>query len=285
VDGHVVVMVLVAALLHATWNAVAKGSRNRLLLVERMSLASTLTCLPVLPFAGMPDQSSWPCLAASVVAHGAYTLLLTVTYRLSDFNQAYPLARGLGPLIVAGFAFVILDERPAPRSMTGVAMIVLGVVAIGLTPSLRTTGSPRALAATSLTGVLIATYTVIDGIGVRRSDDPIAYAAWLAILHCSMTAWLLAAARARSRRVRADAARGEGWAAAVFAGIISAVAYGLILWAQAAGALAAVAALRESSIVFAAIIGSVVFREPMGHWRTAASLAVAAGAILVAVPG
>jgi drug/metabolite transporter (DMT)-like permease len=278
-------MVLVAALLHATWNAVAKGNRNRLLLVGRMSLVSMLTCLPVLPFAGMPKWSSWPWLATSVVAHVAYTLLLPLTYRLGDFNQAYPLARGLGPLIVAGFAFVILDERPSTRSLTGVAMIVLGVVTIGLTPFRRTMANRVALSAMSLTGVSIATYTIIDGIGVRRSGDPVAYAAWLAILHCSITASLLAARRAPSGTVRADAAGREGWTAAVFAGVISVVGYGLVLSAQAAGALAAVAALREISIVFGAIIGSLVFREPMGRWRSVASLAVAAGAILVALPG
>jgi drug/metabolite transporter (DMT)-like permease len=140
-----------------------------------------------------------------------------------------------------------------------------------------------ALIAAILTGVTIATYTLLDGVGVRRSDSPIGYTAWLLGLHCVGTILAVLAVRL-TRWAPAAPEKPAGWGMAFGAGLMSMLAYGLVLWAQAHGALAAIAALRESSVVVAAVLGALIFREPMGRLRIAASVAVAAGVVMLAVP-
>jgi drug/metabolite transporter (DMT)-like permease len=281
----VVIAVVLAAALHASWNAITKHSSDQLALMARMSIVGTVVSAPLLPLVDPPSSASWPWLAASALVHAAYTLLLIAAYRAADFNQVYPIARGLAPAAVAVFAATALGETLPRLAVLGVVLISGGVAAIGLTPWRRTVESRSALAIAGLTGAAIATYTVIDGVGVRSSDDPISYFAWLMTLQSPLMAILALVLR---RAVQSGKRRGNSvkeWASAGAAGVMSVLGYGLVLWAQAGGALAGVAALRESSIVFAALIGGLVLREPMGHFRTGASCVVASGAVLLALSG
>ncbi|MCW6007791.1 EamA family transporter [Micromonospora sp. CPCC 205371] len=284
----VVAAVLAAAVLHAGWNAIAKGIDDRIGLFARASVVDAVAVFAVVWWLPMPAAESWPWLLASVVVQVAYILGLMAAYRVGDFNQTYPLARGIGPLVVAVVAVTVIGEPLPLAPALGVLLIAVAVGVLGLTPWRRIRGNRAAVLAATGTGVMIATYTLLDGIGVRRSGTSIGYIAWLIGLHSLATIAATAILR-RTRFVapvsdRPQAGPVAGWGMAAATGLMSTAAYGLVLWAQSRGALAAVAALRESSVVVAAVLGVLVFREPMGRVRIAASLAVAAGVVLLAVP-
>lgn len=285
---HLVAAVLAAAVLHAGWNAIAKGVPDRLGLFVRMSAVSVAVTSVAVWWVVPPHRASWPWLAASVAVHVGYTVALMAAYRIGDFNQTYPLARGLGPLVVAAVAVLAIGEPLAALPALGVVLIAGAVAVLGLTPWRRIRTNRTAVTAAVVTGLTIAGYTLIDGIGVRRSGSPVGYALWLVGLQGLVNGTALTLARRFRLAGPADPVAGSpvrAWSVAVLAGLMSALAYGLVLWAQTRGALAAVAALRESSVVVAAVIGVVFFREPMGRLRITASVAVAAGVVLLSVPG
>jgi drug/metabolite transporter (DMT)-like permease len=273
----VTLMVLVAAVAHASWNAIAHGVDDKLAAMTLFSLGGGLFAVPLLIVTPAPDASSWPWLMASVIVHIAYNLLLMTAYRLGDFSQMYPLARGSAPLVVTLLAAVFVNEVPPPLELAGVV-----VVSIGLGSLVMVGGRPHrhelpALAAALATGLTIATYTVIDGTGVRRSGSPGGYVGWLMILD---GAAIVAYAASR----RGPALLGQLRTAALpglLGGALSLTAYGLVLWAQTRGALAPISALRETSIVVGAIIGAWIFKEGFGPRRLAATAIVFAGVLLI----
>ena len=275
----VTLVVLLAAVLHATWNAVAHKFTDKLVAMTALSGAFVVGGLMALPWVGVPAAQSWPALLASVCVHILYNLALMRSYRLGAFNQVYPLARGMSPWVVAILAVLLVDETLSVTRMVGVA-----VVSVGLGCLMFANGRPRpqefpAILAAVVTGLLIATYTVIDGIGVRLSGAPLGYAAWLFVLH-GLTLVAFAFARrgpALFRQVAGSLGPGA------VAGGSAVVAYALVLWAQTRGSLAAVAALRETSVVVGVLIGAVVFHEPFGRWRTIATVIVVAGIALLNV--
>jgi len=260
----------------------AKASGDRLGLFGRSGLMSFALAVVLCGVTPPPAAAAWPWLMASALVHTLYSFGLMAAYQLGDFNQSYPLARGLGPLVVAVVAATVLREPLPLLSAAGVVIIAVAIGVLGLTPWQRIAHNRPAVLAAVLTGLAIATYTLLDGVGVRRSGSPIGYLAWLIALHCG-TMVLAALALRKYRPSNPD--KVAGWGVSLLAGLMSMGAYGLVLWAQAHGALAAVAALRESSVVVAAILGVVLFREPMGRLRIAASVAVAAGVVLLALPG
>lgn len=277
----VLTAVLTAALLHAGWNAIAKASGDLLGLVGRSAVVSFALAVVLCGVSPVPDAPAWPWLVASALVHTLYNIGLMAAYQLGDFNQTYPLARGLGPLIVAVVAAMFLGEPLPPLPTAGVVIIAAAIGVLGLTPWQRIAHNRQAVVAAVLTGVAIATYTLLDGVGVRRSGSPIGYLAWMIVLHCGTM--ILGFLALRKRRP-STADKPAGWGFALLVGAMSLGAYGLVLWAQTHGALAAIAALRESSVVVAAILGAVLFREPLGRVRIAASVAVAAGVVLLALP-
>jgi drug/metabolite transporter (DMT)-like permease len=278
----VVVAVLAAAVLHAGWNAIAKGVTDRLGLFARASVVEVALGAGALWFVPPPRAAAVPWMLGSVCVHVLYNLGLIAAYRVGDFNQTYPLARGIGPLVVTVVAATVLHEPLPTTQLAGVLLIAGAIGVLGLTPWRKVGPNRAAVVAAVLTGLAIATYTLLDGIGVRRSGSPIGYAAWLLALHAALTIPVAVVAR-RTRWSQPEQPRAS-WTLAALAGVMAMLAYGLVLWAQTRGALAAVAALRESSVVVAAVLGVVVFREPLGRVRIAASIAVAAGVVLLALP-
>jgi uncharacterized membrane protein len=274
----VVVVVLFAAALHASWNALVKPVSDRLALMTLMTVVSSAICVPLALLAAAPRTTSWPELGTSMVLHTVYNLLLIETYRDGDFNQVYPIARGTAPPTVAIAAAIFVGESLSPVQTGGVLGVSAGlfVLAAG-----RHQGTRRAVGFALLTGLAIAAYTVIDGVGVRRSGSTLGYTAWLFLGNGLLMAVAMLAARTRTkdglRIPRALLPRG------VAAGALSLAAYGLVLWAQTRGELAVVAALRETSVVFAAMIGAVVFREQMPTRRILASILIACGAAALAL--
>jgi drug/metabolite transporter (DMT)-like permease len=271
-------VVLLAAVLHAAWNALLKGGTDRLALFVLLDLTGVVLCLLAVPFLPVPARASWLFIGLSTVLHIFYKLLLIQSYRVGgDLSQVYPLARGSAPLLVAGMAAVVAGERLGPVRLAGVLVVCLGLVLlVGVSRRLLAAQGP-AIGFALATGVFIAAYTVADGLGVRRSGSAVGYIAWLFLVE-GLPLPLYAATLGR-RHVKA-ALRGH-LAAGVTAGVLSLAAYGLVIWAQTRGALAVVAALRETSVIIAALIGSIVFGERFGYRRTVAAALVTAGIVLL----
>jgi drug/metabolite transporter (DMT)-like permease len=272
----VVPVVLLAALLHAVWNAVAHAISDRQIGFFLLNVAAGTIALCFLPFVAVPAAAAWPYLLGSVLVHVAYNLLLLKSYELGDFGQTYPLARGTAPLLVALASVTVVGQSLDLREAAGVLTVSAGLVVLVLgRGSLH--ADRKAVVAAMSTGVAIATYTVLDGVGVRHAQHTLGYIAWLFALQGPLIAGLIAT---RRRRI---------WRAArplltpgLTSGVISVVAYGLVIWAQSVGQLATVASLREVSIVFGALIGAVFFHERLGALRVAGAAVVFAGVVLLA---
>jgi drug/metabolite transporter (DMT)-like permease len=264
---------LSAACAHASWNSIAHGIKDKVASFTLVSLGGMICSLPLVLLAATPASPCWGYLGVSVVLHIVYTVLLMVSYRLGDFGQTYPLARGTSPLVVLFLAGVLASEWPTAGQLAGVALICAGLGTLVL--SGRRTGGydKRAIVAAVATGLAIAGYTTVDGLGVRLSGSVAGYTGWLMLLQ---TAAVPIAALAVRRGQLLPALR-PVWHIGMLGGALSVLAYGLVLWAQTRGALATVAALRESSIVVAAIIGSVFFHERFGWARIAAAACVVTG--------
>jgi drug/metabolite transporter (DMT)-like permease len=266
----VVVLVLAAAVLHATWNALLKPIDARL---EVFALGE-LFLIPVFVLAApfvVPAGDALPFVAASVALHLIYNLLFTSSYAVGEFNQVYPIARGLSPLLVAVVAAIAVSERPDGRELAGIVTICCGLMLLA--------GRPRsherlALVLAVATGITIAGYTVVDGIGVREADDAVAYSVWLFAGHTVVTSAYVG---------RGLSAAFPRWRRALAVGALSLTGYGLVIWAQLHASLGGVAALRETSIIIAALIGALMFRERFGTRRALASTIVVAGVALLSV--
>jgi drug/metabolite transporter (DMT)-like permease len=274
----VAVVVLFAAALHASWNALVKGVGDRLAVMTLMGGVSAAICLPVALLVAAPQTAAWPELGASMLLHTLYNLLLIEAYRHGDFNQVYPIARGTAPPTVAIAAAIVVGETLSPVQTAGLLGVSAGlfILAAG-----RRQGPRRAIVFAVLTGLAIAAYTVVDGVGVRRSGSTLGYIAWLFLGNGLLMAVAMLAARTRARK--ALRIPRELVPHGALAGVLSLVAYGLVLWAQTQGALAVVAALRETSVVFAAVLGAVVFHERMPARRIFASALIACGAASLAL--
>ncbi|MFE7600639.1 EamA family transporter [Streptomyces sp. NPDC057494] len=272
------VVVLAAALLHAVWNALAHGAEDRLAVFVLMNLATTGCAAVVACFTPLPDARAWPFLATSAALQAGYQALLLQAYRLGDFGQMYPIARGTSPLLVALVSATALGQPLSAVETVGVLVISLGLVGLAFADGLPGRAQLPALAAALGTGVMIASYTLVDGSGVRQSPTAVTgYVAWLFLCQGPVLPLLAWALRGRSLAARLRPVLGRG----LIGGVLSLLAYGLVVWAQNRGNLATIAALRETSIVFAALIGLVMFREPFGRRRiTAGALVVTGIAVL-----
>ena len=280
--------VLCAAVLHASWNALAKGTGDRLGLFARMAMISLLISGLGLFLVPRPSPASVPWLVVSACVHVLYSLALLLAYRLGDFNQTYPVARGLGPVVVAAVT-VAVGQPLSIMAASGVAVISASVCFLGLTPWRVVRTNPSAVLAAAVTGFAIATYTLIDGFGVRRSGSAVGYTLGMSAIQAAITCCVFFVPGVRGqlagRHADGPAPEPPTWRLAGTAALMSVAAYGLVLLAQTRGDLAAVAALRETSTVVAALIGWAVFQETMSRSRVAASVAIAVGAALLAVAG
>jgi drug/metabolite transporter (DMT)-like permease len=269
-------LVLVAALLHATWNAMLHGNHDRFLSMTWMSIAISAVSTVVVLFAPWPTRSAWPYIVASGVTHIVYNMSLVRAYRRSDLGEAYPIARGSSPLLVTLGAALFAHEAIGPLHALGIVMISGGIIALAVEGG--NVSRAGALAALT-TGATIALYTVIDGIGVRLSSgEALTYTAWMFLFYWLMPVLFIAmrGAAALWTPVRnAPVAVGSSLAG----GLVSIGAYGIVIWAMQSGAMGAVSALRETSVVFAVLIGRVFLREAVSARRWMACLIVAAGAV------
>ncbi|MET8589636.1 DMT family transporter [Streptomyces sp. NBC_01724] len=265
----VAIAVLAAAITHASWNAIAHAIKDQLLSFTLISGGGALLGAVTACFVPLPAAEAWPYLVVSAVLHVAYMALLMRSFTLGDFGQMYPIARGTAPLVVTVLAAVFVGERPDGWATAGVAVACAGLVGVALWGIRGSQARPHwpAITAALATGLAIAGYTTVDGVGVRASGTSLGYIAWLMILEgLAVPAYTLCRRRGQlAAQLKPFAARGLLGAA------LSVVAYGLVLWAQTKAPLAPIAALRESSIIVGAAIGSVFFKERFGAPRIAAA--------------
>ncbi|MDT7579874.1 MAG: hypothetical protein QOK35_1138 [Pseudonocardiales bacterium] len=274
VSGGVVAITLLAAVLHAIWNAVAHGVSDRLVGFALIGVAYTLVCGVGALVLGLPPSRAWPYIVASALLHVVYILLLWASYQLGEFSQVYPVARGTAPLVVAVIEIVLGHALPVLQ-LVGIVVISLGLISLALDGGGLSRAALPALGAAAATGISIAAYTVVDA-GAVSTTPVLVYATWMFLLQGPVMP-LIALVRGRSLRAQARPVLLAGLAG----GVVSLVAYGLVLVAQTSGATAAVASLRETSIVFGAIIGTVFFHERFGVGRVVAAVVVALGIVLV----
>jgi drug/metabolite transporter (DMT)-like permease len=270
-------LVFFAAILHATWNALAKSSGDRVVTLAGVMGTSVLIGSVASLFVAPPAREALPYLAVSALFHFAYQIFLLYAYRFGDLSLVYPIARGSAPLLVAILAASFAGEIPRPVQAGGIALASVAMASFAFEPRVPHPGVTRSIAAAFATAAMIGCYTFLDGEGVRHSGSALSYIAW--------NSWATGLgfcvfALARNRGRLAPFLGREG-ARGVAGGLLALLGYGIVLWALSRGSMANVAALRETSVVFAALIGSRILGEGFGGRRLAAALCVAAGVLLL----
>lgn len=267
-------VVLFAALLHASWNALIKSGTDKLLDSLLLCMCAGVLALLVLPFLPLPAAAGWPYLLASAAIHVVYFSLVAVAYRAADMSFAYPLMRGTAPLFTAFIAALLLAEPIGIGGWLGIAMLCAGVAALALDGQ-RAANIPRRAWGYGLgNAAVIVCYTLIDGFGVRATGSAWSYVFWLfALTAVPMLAigWIL-----RGRAIITHPRR--VWVRAIASSACSIGSYGLALWAMTHAPIALVAALRETSVLFGAAIAALLLNEKFGRLRWCAAGLVAAGA-------
>lgn len=266
--------VLVGAVLHAGWNTAIKSGTDTRRDTALVAGGAAMIAALLLPWLNAPAMASLPCLAASACLQLLYFRLVAAAYRAGDMGLAYPLMRGTPPLLVAASSGVLLGETLSSTAWAGTSLVCAGVLTLAL-GGRQTSGSRGGAVGVSLVNaVVIAAYTVIDGMGVRLSGDPLSYTLWVFLLSglpVAMGAWW------RARRVLTAHAIAR-WPVAVIGGGCVVASYGLALWAMTKAPVATVAALRESSILFALLFAATILKEPIGWRRALSGCAIALGA-------
>jgi drug/metabolite transporter (DMT)-like permease len=296
-DPVVIGLLLAAALMHASWNALLKSDTgDRLATFGVIMLTGSLMSLPLAAFLPFPPQQAWLWLLASVIVHNFYYFFLLKAYATGDLSHTYPIARGLGPLLVAIFSGRLLGEYLRIQDGVGVALVSLGILTLAA-PQRLADGEPLSHALrgrhrlatiyAALTGVTIAGYLFSDGLGVRAAgptfEHKLSYIVWLSI--CEGPWMIVAALYLRPLSVATFLRKGpRGWWRGAVGGAVATIGYAIAVWALAAGPIAHVAAVRESSVLFGAVMGALLLGEPFGSRRIVAAAVIVAGLILMNGP-
>ena len=268
ITAPVTLAVLGAALLHAGWNALVKSSADKQLDSTAVGVGGMLVSLAILPWLALPAPASWPWLAASAVVHILYFVFLAGAYRWGELTYVYPIMRGGGPMIVALLGAVALGEVLAPAQTLGVVLVSAGILAFASGRHDR-----RATWYALANALVIAAYTLIDGQGARLSQAPVSYALWFFALNGVVIGSVVLAQRGREL----PAYLRRHWGRTLGGGALSVGSYGIALWAMTLAPIALVAVLRETSVIFGAILGALFLNEKMTRRRLAATGTVMAG--------
>jgi len=274
----ILALVLLAAVLHASWNALLKGAADRVWTTILMQLASLAVALVAVFFLPLPALHSWPWLVAGAVLHIGYNLCLIRALGLGDLGEIYPISRGASPVMVAVGGVLVAHDHLSWRQLVGIAVVSIGII------SLRRGGVRRlpvsAIGVALGTAAFTACYTLADGMGARQSGGVAAYIAWLWVLDgVFIGGWFLVANR-KTQRPRPNF---KQIVTGCVGGLVAMIAYSAVILATTLGALGPVSALRETSVLFAALIGAVFLGERLSLARLASCLAITAGAVFIAV--
>ena len=270
----VTLILLLSGLIHASWNAMVKATGDRVTMLGVLYGTMGVIALIALPFVPPLAEGAWIYLLPAGIVHVVYKFGIIKMYQHGDLGLVYPVARGIAPVGVMVLALLLADEIPTTIQITGIALVCMGLFGfLG-----RNAGASfRALGYAILTGLIIASYTVLDGLGVRSTASPFSFAAWIFIIDgfgtLALTLYL--------RRGAFFTAALPILKIAIPGGAIAGFAYVAVMWALGQGTMGSVSAIRESSIVFAAIIGTLFLGEPMGSRRIIASIIVLIGIVVL----
>jgi len=276
VPTSVFVMVIASAALHAGWNALLKIGLDRFLTASLIQIGAGAIALLALPFVPMPNAATWPWIVLSALLHIGYNVFLSRAYQYGDLGQVYPLSRGSSPLLVAGLSVLLLGELLPGGQLFGLAVLVAGIWLMAVRG-----GSGKAsrglLLCALMTALFIASYTLADASGARANGDPLSYSLWLFAVNGLVMALVILGQRG-PRVVRE---LGPHWRAGLVGGGMSMLAYTIVIWAMTQAPVALVSALRETSVVFALLIGRLWLGESLPPIRLLACLIILAGVALM----
>lgn len=273
----IVLAVLCGALLHAGWNALVKSSGDKTVDTALVHFLGALVALPFAIWFGLPRPESWPYIATSLVIHVGYYIALAGAYKNGEFGITYPIMRGFAPLLVALGSASVIGEAPSAAAWVGIVGITLGVALVGLAHPGEALHHRKALSFAFANAAIIACYTFVDGLGVRVSGDALRYIMILFVLDglpYPLLVWWRRGPQGRREILRY--ARGR-WPLAALGGAASIGSYAIALWAMTRAPVASVAALRETSVLFAALLGTWLLKEKFGLQRALGSLVIVAG--------
>lgn len=279
-SGFVVLIVLLGALLHASWNVIVKSGTDKYLNAVMISGAAGLITALIIPFVPLPLLASWPYLLTSTLFQVCYVFLLAAAYSNGDMSLAYPLMRGTPPLLVALVAGPLIGEQLSPMQWLAIILICCGVMTMAADHLLKTTtGQPtkRIIVIALINALFIAGYTLVDGVGIRLSGQPLSYILW-AFLCNSIPLVVWGVWRYRGQLAGQVKAHG---AVALLGGAGTLGSYGLALWAMTMAPVAMVSALRETSIVFGMVLSFFLLREAISRTRLAGAFLIISGTVLM----
>ncbi|MVA98088.1 EamA family transporter [Nitratireductor sp. CAU 1489] len=256
-----------------------KAADDRALTLAAVSAAHAAAGIALIAVSDPPALASWPSVLASTAIHYAYYALLFSAYRLGDLSQVYPISRGMAPALVAVGTFLLIGETMSLTGWGGLGLVTLGIGTIAFQRG-AAQADRTAIGVAALLGLAIAAYSVADGIGVRLSESPTGYMGWLFLLEAPVPLAILW----RRRAIR-NPIDWRVFVLGLVGGVLSVTAYGLVLYAKTIAPIAAVSAVRESSVIIAALIGVLVFGERPWQGRVLAALLVAAGVVVLATSG
>jgi drug/metabolite transporter (DMT)-like permease len=269
----VTALVLVSALLHASWNAFVKSDADRALSLAWIVGVGGLASLCALPFIGFPASNVWPYLALTTVLQNAYLAFVILSYRHGDLSQAYPIARGTAALAAAIASALLGMDVLVAREWLGIVVSSLGIASLAFTATGSRTNIHRSIAYPLASGLLTAAYSIVDGLGARSAGNALEYVLWMNICAAPFLPLFLLMTRPRESWRGGLANVGPRLGAA----FVATASYGIAVWAFSHGSMGRLAVLRETSVLFAAILGSVVLREPFGVRRTLSALVILTG--------
>jgi phosphonate utilization associated putative membrane protein len=279
----VVLAVLLGALLHATWNALVKSGGDKQLDLALVHLLGAAACLPLLLWVGLPPVAAWPYIGASLLIHVAYYITLNGAYQHGDLGSTYPIMRGSAPLLVALGSSLVLGESLSAAAWLGIAAVTVGVLMVGLSRPAQALHHGRAMAFALANAAVIAAYTLVDGSGVRITADAgraaISYVLLLAVLDGIPYPALVLAQRGAAARPAMLAYARRRWPLATLGGLASMGSYGIALWAMTRAPVAVVSALRETSVLFATLLGAWVLKERLGVQRLTGAVVIVVGVV------
>ena len=276
-DPFVFGVVLLAAAFHASWNALIKFRLDPFLAIVLIAAAAGIVSLPALAFVPVPPLAAWPWLIMSVITHCGYYLGLSAAYRSGDMGQVYPIARGAAPLITAIGTLLLIGESIGTAGFLGVGALSFGVFLMSIRGGRLATFDRRAVGFALGSAVATASYSLVDGIGARVNGSGPSFALWMFVGNMLvMQAFALAVKGPAIYRTLPAT-----WPTVLAGGLMSMLAYFIVIWAMTQAPIALVAALRETSVLFAGLISLLILKEPFTRWRGAAAIIIVAGVALL----
>lgn len=274
--ANIFFIVIFAAFLHALWNAIVKGAGDKTIVLGLVAAGHVLPGVVLVAVSVPPSSAAIPYIIASTLIHWGYYALLNIAYRTGDLSIVYPIARGLAPMLIAVGAFIWLGEELPLNVWLGILAVSAGILLLARGAFTSDIARSGVIAAVGV-AVFIASYSLVDGVGVRISGSPLGYIGWLFVCEIFVVASVFT-----SRWERVQTLSGRALAIGLFGGLVSGAAYGLVLYAKTQAPLGVVSALRETSVIFAALIGVYWFLEGPKGYRLVAALIVGAGIMAIA---